>query len=220
MNKDLSEIVVIFDRSGSMQSIINDAVGGLNALIEENKRAPGQANFTLAAFDDRYDLLYSGVDLRIVPEITTAQLQPRGMTALYDAIGKTIAAVGERLANTPDHERPSKVIVAIVTDGQENASKEYLQQAIFDMIEHQRIKYSWEFMFLAANQDAMKVAADIAIPMNCAANYNPTAKGVSAAYSTISTSCSLARAGGKIDLSHVSSDVDAQNVLKSAKSWD
>lgn len=160
MNKNLTELVVIVDRSGSMQSIKEDAQGGINQLIEAQKKDEGECHFTLAQFDTQHDLVNDGTDIQKVEPFV---LVPRGGTALYDAIGRTLNAVGERLAKTPEEERPGLVSVAIVTDGYENSSREFDQATVKKMIEEQTSKYKWEFSYLGADQDAFAVGNSIGV---------------------------------------------------------
>jgi len=161
MRKDYCELVMVIDRSGSMAGKEADVEGGFKTFINEQKELPGQASLTLVQFDDEYDVLYSELSLAgAVPEY---KLIPRGMTALLDAIGKTIANVGERLSNMAEENRPEKVLFIIMTDGMENASKEYQYERIKDMIEHQKNVYSWEFIFMGADMDAISVANNIGI---------------------------------------------------------
>ncbi|MFM7540991.1 MAG: vWA domain-containing protein [Planctomycetota bacterium] len=164
MNPDLTEIACILDRSGSMESIREDAIGGFNAFLKTQREQSGQARLTLVLFDNEYEVPENGVPLARVKPLDSTTFVPRGATALYDAIGRTINEIGARLARLPEAERPAKVVVAILTDGQENSSKEFTREAIRSMIEHQRTAYSWEFVYLAANQDAVMAASDIAIP--------------------------------------------------------
>lgn len=152
----LVEIVVIVDRSGSMSVMRDEAIGGFNDFLQDQKDHPGQANFTLVLFDHEYLLVHDGVDVQGVPELNTKTYEPRGTTALLDAMGRTIDDVGERLANTPEENRPEKVIVCIITDGLENASKDYTRDRVTEMVEHQRDKYNWEFLFLAAGLGAVQ----------------------------------------------------------------
>lgn len=163
MNNNLTEIVYILDMSGSMHGLEQDTIGGYNAFIREQKELEGEAYMTTVLFDDRYILLHDHVNLRDVPEITSLEYRPMGMTAMMDAIGKTINSVGRRLASTPEEERPHKVIFMIMTDGYENASKEFTRGGIKNMIEHQQSIYSWEFIFVGAGIDAYAEAASIGI---------------------------------------------------------
>lgn len=169
MNNDLTDITIIMDRSGSMSPIKGDMEGGLSSFIEEQRSAEGRAKVTLIQFDDRYEEVFSGVDVNETPKI---HLHPRGMTALNDALGKTISSLGDRLRKMPENERPGNVLVVIVTDGMENASREYTSDQVRDMISHQEGKYSWEFVYLGANQDAVAVASDLGIKAKNAFNYD------------------------------------------------
>lgn len=200
MNPNLSEVIFILDRSGSMASLTNDTIGGYNAFIEEQKNDPGETKLTTVLFDHEYELLHNGVNVRDVKPMTTEDYWPRGLTALYDAIGKTINDVGHRLNNTPEDERPSKIIFVITTDGCENASKEFNQRKVKEMIEHQTDKYSWQFIFLGANIDVKEVANDIGISMDFAASYTATTRGVNSVYSTMSKITSDYKKSGVVDI--------------------
>ena len=149
MKQGLSEIICIIDRSGSMGIIKNDAIGGFNTFLEEQKKLPGEATLTYIQFDTEYEVVHENKPLKDVQPINGSIYIPRGRTALLDAVGKTIDATGRRLANTPEENRPEKIIVAILTDGEENASHQYNLSKIKEMIKHQKEKYSWEFIFLA-----------------------------------------------------------------------
>ena len=163
MKENLTEIVFILDESGSMQPLASDTIGGFNAYVEQQKQEPGEAYLTTVLFDDRYTILHDHINIQDVPPLTSADYSPLGMTALMDAIGKTINAVGHRLANTPEAERPAHVIFVITTDGYENASKEFDREQVKRMIQHQQEKYSWQFLFLGAGIDAYKEASSIGI---------------------------------------------------------
>jgi uncharacterized protein YegL len=163
MNNNLTEIACVIDRSGSMESIRDDAIGGFNSFLDTQKKQPGDARLTLVLFDNEYLVPENGTPLARVKPLDATTYVPRGSTALYDAIGRTINEVGARLAATPEPDRPGKVIVAILTDGQENASTEFSRETIATMIGHQQKAYAWEFVFLAANQDAVTAAEAISI---------------------------------------------------------
>jgi uncharacterized protein YegL len=182
----LSEIVVVVDRSGSMSAIKMDAIGGFNSFLQTQKELPGDAKFTLILFNHEYKIIHDGVPIKEVPNLNTKSYYPTGNTALYDAVGRAIDSVGERLANTPEEERPEKVIVAILTDGEENSSKEYKQAKINEMIKHQKEVYSWEFVFLAANIDAVETAKSIGIDVKDAFGFVATGMGVRSAYRGLS----------------------------------
>lgn len=150
MRQNLTEIVVIMDRSGSMTGIMDEAIGSFNTFIDEQRAQPGEATVTLAIFDDRYDLLHDSINVKDVPKLTSKECHARGMTALLDAVGDTITNVGAKLASTKEKVRPGKVIVLIITDGEENASKRYNAAKIQAMITEQKTKYSWEFLFMVS----------------------------------------------------------------------
>lgn len=152
----MDEIVLIVDRSGSMSSCLSDAEGGVNHFITENGKNPDGC-FSLVDFDTEYRRVQWGMPLK---DIQSYKLEPRGGTALYDAIGKTITDLGDRLKNMPE-PRPSKVIVAVMTDGEENSSKEYTFKKIRGMIDHQRDVYKWQFVFMSSDLKAAQVGAGL-----------------------------------------------------------
>ena len=178
MQDNLSDIICILDRSGSMESVRSDAIGGFNSFLADQQQQPGDAHFTLVLFNHDYLLLYDHVGIAQAQPLDNSSYQPQGTTALLDAVGRTIDDVGQRLAQTPEPQRPGKVIVAILTDGLENASKDYSRSRIAQMIQHQREKYSWEFIFLAANQDAIATAREISIAAQDAVSFAATPDGV------------------------------------------
>lgn len=187
MNYNLTELVYILDMSGSMAPLAKDTIGGYNSMIEQQKKLnaekPGmKANVTTVLFDDRYILLCDRADLDTVPEMTHKEYVPTGMTAMLDAIGRTVVGVGQKLAAMPEAERPGLVSVTIVTDGYENASKEYTWIAIRNMIKEQRDKYSWVFSFVGANIDVDKTADDLGIDGAFAASYTASEAGVESVY--------------------------------------
>lgn len=199
MNPNLSEVIFILDRSGSMASLTNDTIGGYNAFIEEQKKDPGETKLTTVLFDHEYEILHNGVNVHDVAPMTAKDYWPRGCTALYDAIGKTINDVGHRLSNTAEDERPSKIIFVITTDGMENASREYSQRKVKEMIEHQTNKYSWQFIFLGANIDVEEVAGGIGINLDYAKSYSANSRGIGSVYSTMSKITSDYKASGVVD---------------------
>jgi len=187
MRHDLSEIVCIVDRSGSMENIRADAMGGYNAFLAGQKSHPGNARLTLVLFDHEYKLVHDGVDLAACPPLNEHSYVPRGATALLDAIGRTIDNLGARLARTPEAERPGKVIVAILTDGEENSSRTYNRERVAGMIAHQQSKYAWDFIFLAANQDAISTASTLSIDADAAFSFEASEAGVREAYAQMDT---------------------------------
>jgi len=181
-----SEIVVILDRSGSMQSIREDAIGGFNAFIEGQKKVEGEATVTLAQFDDIYEMVYDNIPLNEIKDLTSETYVPRGATALYDAIGKTINHVATRRKTTcPVCDSETKVIFAILTDGHENVSREFNQAKINEMISHNRDSHEWEFIFLAANQDAFAAGGALGIKSSDTFNFAATGVGTRSAYADL-----------------------------------
>lgn len=178
-----TEIICIIDKSGSMGSLVAESIAGFNKFLADQK-AIGPANFSLILFDDRYEPIHLHEDIADIPPLTSLTYVPRGSTALNDAIGRTIDVAGIQFANA--HVKPDKVIVAILTDGFENSSTDYKQSDIAFMIKHQTNTYGWEFVYLAANQDALAVASDYNIPKNHAVNIERGAQGMSSGYGTMS----------------------------------
>lgn len=171
MNENLTEIAFILDRSGSMSSMVEPAISGFNRLLREQQQVPGHARFTLVLFDDEYEVPFLSVPISEVVELDTQTYLPRGSTALLDAIGRTIDDLGERLSATPEAERPGQVLVAILTDGFENASTRFTWQDIVKRIRHQTDQYQWQFLFLGANQDAIATASRMGIHSSNSANF-------------------------------------------------
>lgn len=170
MKENLTEIVAVLDRSGSMMRYIDDNIGGFNQLIEEQKVQDGDANITLTIFDDSYDMIHAGVNINDVPVLTKETYFARGFTALHDAVCFTIDSVGQRLASIPEEDRPEKVIFVIMTDGCENVSVKFNGQDVKSRIEKQTKDYNWEFSFVGANQDAITTAQGMGISAGAALN--------------------------------------------------
>ena len=182
MRENLTEMVFVLDRSGSMSGLAADTIGGFNELIEKQKKIEGDAYVTTVLFDHEYEVLHDHVALGEVAPLTDKEYFARGSTALLDAVGRTINAVGARLAATPEEERPEHVVFVITTDGMENASREYTAKQVREMVEHQQQKYSWQFVFLGANMDAVSEAGKLGISASHAANFAPSQRGVSMMY--------------------------------------
>jgi uncharacterized protein YegL len=168
MRSDLTDITLVVDRSGSMAQVREDAEGGVNSFIEQQAKEPGEALLTLVQFDTEYEFLYKGVPISQVPKY---ELVPRGMTALLDAVGRAINETGERLAKMNEQDRPGLVIFVVMTDGQENSSKEFSKTDIKAMIQRQQDTYHWHFTFLGANQDAFAEAGGMGIAAAGVANF-------------------------------------------------
>ena len=168
MRDDLTDITLVIDRSGSMESIRSDAEGGVNAFITEQANQPGECRITLVQFDTEYEFLQQGVSAAECPPY---KLVPRGGTALLDAVGRAINETGARLAAMQEAERPGLVVFVITTDGEENSSKEFTREQVKKMIAHQQDAFKWQFTFLAANAEAFSEAGGMGIDAAQAAQF-------------------------------------------------
>jgi len=159
-NPNLTHLYFLLDRSGSMQTIVDDTVGGFDAFMAEQRKAPGECRMTLAQFDDAYEEVYADRPIADVPPL---ELQPRGTTALLDSIARLVMDAGKRLAALSEDQRPGTVIVGIMTDGMENASREWAHPLVKQLIEKQTNDYQWQFLYLGADQDAIEVGMSIGV---------------------------------------------------------
>ncbi|MBF4764312.1 VWA domain-containing protein [Nocardioides islandensis] len=159
-NADLTHLYFLLDRSGSMHTIVDDTVGGFDAFIAEQRKTPGECRVTLCQFDDHYDEVYADRPIADVPSLV---LEPRGTTALLDAIARLVIDAGKRLAALPEDQRPGTVVVGIMTDGMENASREWTHPQVKELIERQTRDYQWQFLYLGADQDAIEVGMSIGV---------------------------------------------------------
>lgn len=200
--KNKTDITIILDRSGSMESVKADTIGGFNNFLGEQQKVEGEASLSLVQFDDQYEVVYEDKAIRAADRLTEATFQPRGSTALFDAVGRTINSTGQRLALTAEADRPDKVLFVIMTDGFENASREFTAAQISEMINHQRYIYKWEFMFIGANQDAVLSAKEIGIPAAASLTYAANSEGTQVAYSQLA---------GKIKEYRLSADAKSLN---------
>lgn len=173
----LTHIVAILDRSGSMASIREDMEGGFNEFIAKQRETDGACLVTLVRFDDQYDVVYTDKPIADVPPL---ELEPRGWTALLDAMGRTIITTGAKLAALPEDQRPGLVVVLVVTDGQENHSREYTLDQINALVKQHRDQWNWMFVYLGANQDAIQVATSMGMNTNSAVTYRGGPGGQSA----------------------------------------
>jgi hypothetical protein len=194
MKENFTRIAIILDRSGSMESCKESTVAGFNEFIRTQKEIPGEAMVKLVQFDDQYETVFDK-PLKECPELTQSTFVPRGSTALLDAQGRTVVELGRELAALAESQRPSKVIVVTLTDGLENASKEYDLEEIGKLIREQRDKYNWDFVFLGANQDAIATAAAMSIPLPSAMSYSTSRAGVAATMAAVSHYVGAARKG-------------------------
>lgn len=219
MKENLTDITIVLDRSGSMESIKNDTIGGFNSFLSDQQKADGEGLFTLVQFDDRYEVNCSAINLKDALALNDKTFSPRGSTALLDAIGRTIQSTGKRLDAIQEDDKPAKVVFVIITDGFENASKTYNQHTINDMIAHQRDVYLWEFVFLGANQDAISTASGLGINAANAITYAANAAGASAVMDSLSSNLVSYRTGRSKSLAFTDEDRQEQTkagVKKSA----
>ncbi len=186
MNDNLTDITIVLDKSGSMACVQMDTIGGFNQFLKDQKAAPGDANLSLVLFDTSYELVHEGVPIKDVPELDQGTYVPGGGTALLDALQRAIVSTGSRLASAPESRRASKVIFVVMTDGQENSSREATKQGVAEMIRHQERKYSWNFVYIGANQDSFSEAGQIGIRMSNVKNYVANAVGTVKAMSEVS----------------------------------
>jgi uncharacterized protein YegL len=194
-----TKIVVVLDRSGSMQGIKDDTIGGFNSFLAEQKKLKGKAEMSLVLFDDQYDVIFEKVDIQDVKDLNEATFVPRGMTALLDAIGKTICSTYSSIKSAKKKDRPEQVIFVVVTDGHENHSKEHTREAIFNMIIEMKEKDKWEFMFLGANQDAIETGGQYGFTAASSLSYAANEKGVSTSYMAMSDKIRTFRSTGKLN---------------------
>jgi uncharacterized protein YegL len=178
MKKGLTELVFILDKSGSMSGLEKDTIGGYNSMLEKQKAIDGECHITTVLFDNNYELLHDRIDIKAVSPITEKEYQVGGSTALLDAIGMTIHKIGNAQKHTADDYRAEKVMFVIITDGEENSSREYSAEKIKAQIERQKKNYGWEFIFLGANINAVETAGRFGISADRAQNYHADSEGV------------------------------------------
>ena len=199
MKKDLTEIVFILDRSGSMGGLEADTIGGFNSLIRKQKELQGEALVSLVLFNHKSTVIYNRVPIREVEPLTDQQYYACGNTALLDAVGDAIHHIGNIHKYIREEDRPEKTMVIITTDGMENASGRYSYDKIRTMIEKEKTKYGWEFLFLGANIDAVGAARDIGIDAKYAANYCQDEMGLELNFKCFNTAMTNVRQKGAVD---------------------
>ena len=185
MNQNLTEMIFILDRSGSMESLAEETIGGFNSLIKKQKAEHGEARVTTVLFDDEYEVLHDHVPIQQVGRLTGKEYYASGCTALLDAVGFTIDQTGSRLAETAEESRPGRVIMVITTDGYENASRHYSKSQLREMIRRQTDVYKWEFLLLGANMDAVSEADSLGIRPCMAATYSPNRTGMRSVFGAV-----------------------------------
>lgn len=185
MDKNLTELVFILDRSGSMGGLESDTIGGFNSLLEKQKKVEGKCNLTTVLFDHDYELLHDRINIQAVSPLTEKDYYVRGSTALLDAVGRTISKIEHVQETTAEEYRAGKVMFVIITDGMENASREYTTKKVKSMIEAKKEK-GWEFVFLGANMDAVETAAQYGIDADNTADYLADREGTRLNYAAMS----------------------------------
>jgi hypothetical protein len=195
-NAESTLVAIVLDRSGSMASVKDEVIGGFNKMLEENKQLPGKCLVTLVQFDDEYEVIYSAEPIEKVAPLNENTYQPRAFTRLYDALGKTIDDVGIKLAAMAEDERPKKIIVVVLTDGMENASKEYSGARVQTMIAHQRDKYQWEFAFHGCQEAALQQARTLGVASQNVIGFVAGKEGTSRVMGVMSQGLRSYRGGG------------------------
>ena len=185
MKKNLTELVFILDRSGSMSGLESDTIGGFNAMLEKQKAASGEALVSTVLFDNESEVIHDRVNISNVAPLSDREYYVRGCTALLDAVGGAIHHIGNVHKYAREEDRPEKTLFVITTDGMENASHKYSYDRVKAMIEKQRTKHGWEFIFLGANIDAAREAARFGIRADMAANYHADSVGTGVIYETV-----------------------------------
>ena len=190
----MTELVFILDRSGSMAGLEKDTIGGFNAMLEKQRKEPGNAVVSTVLFDTRVEVIHDRVALADVPDLTDREYYVRGCTALLDAVGGAIHHIGNVHKYARREDVPEKTLFIITTDGMENASRRYTYDKVRRMIEHEKEKYGWEFLFLGANIDAAAEAKRFGIDESMAANYHCDEEGTALNYEVISEAITSVRA--------------------------
>lgn len=198
MATNITELVFILDRSGSMAGLEGDTIGGYNAMLQKQRELPGEVRVTTVLFDDKVEVLHDRIDLRAISPITEKEYFVRGSTALLDAVGMTISKIGNVQKHTAPEYRADKVLFVIITDGMENASREYDYDAVKHMVERQKNRYGWEFIFLGANMDAAKTAVRFGVSANRAQSYHADSRGAQLNYRVVAKAACEFREKGRV----------------------
>ena len=199
MNNNLTEIVFILDRSGSMAGLESDTIGGFNAMLDRQKKEPGEALLSAVLFSNDSQVLYDRVDIRKIEPMTEQQYRVGGCTALLDAIGGAVRHIANVHKYAREEDRPGKTVFVITTDGLENASRRYDYAEVQRMVRHEQEKYGWEFVFLGANMDAISAAGRFGIRAERAVRYAPDSAGTALNFSVVSDTVAHFRASRQID---------------------
>ena len=199
MKKGLTELVFILDKSGSMSGLESDTIGGFNSMLKNQQAIEGECCVTTVLFDNNYQLLHDRIDIKAVSPITEKEYQVGGSTALLDAIGRTINKIGNAQKHTAESYRAEKVLFVIITDGEENSSREYSVEKVKTLIERQKAKYGWEFIFLGANIDAVQTAGSFGITPDRAVDYIADSEGTQLNFKVMKETIATFRETGTVN---------------------
>ncbi|WP_227396949.1 vWA domain-containing protein [Jeotgalibacillus aurantiacus] len=212
MKKGLTELVFIMDKSGSMSGLEKDTIGGYNAMLHKQRKVEGECRLTTVLFNDGYEQLHDRKDIRQAHEITEKEYRVGGSTALLDAIGRTIDTISVTQKYAADHERAENVLFVIITDGEENSSREYSSAKVKAQIEWHKEKEGWEFIFLGANIDAVQTAGRYGIAPERAVDYLADSAGTELNFKVMDQTVTSFRKAGKVEASNFE---DIQKDVKS-----
>ncbi len=218
MKKGLTKIVFVVDRSGSMASVSKDMIGGFNRYIKTQKENKvGECSVTFVQFDTSYDVVYKNISVENVQDLTDETFVPRGSTALYDAVGKAVTDVGIELNLLTEDERPEKVLVVILTDGEENASRKFTSEQVKELVKHQTDVYKWEFVYIGANQDVWAVGNTLGISASNITSYVSSGRNTKASndilWDKLSAKTVSFRSATKGSMAYTSDEVNEQESL-------
>lgn len=212
MKKGLTHIIFVVDRSGSMGSIAEDMIGGYNEFIRKQKELPNECFVSFYQFDDVYETVFERVKLQDVKDLDNKTYSPRGSTALYDAMIKTIDEYGQYLSNLKDEDRPERILFVTITDGFENASNNRDIKAVRDRVKHQREKYDWDFVFLGSNIDAWDTGGSIGVAAGATLQFANSKGSVSSAFQSLTSNATMYRAcSAKMGYTFQPEDYEAQD---------
>jgi uncharacterized protein YegL len=216
MKKDFTMVIVLLDKSGSMLKVHEDTIGGFNMFLEEQKIVPGEVSVSLIQFNNKTENTYIDVPINHIAPLTKESYKPSGWTALNDSLAKTIGEVGKKLSAKPEHERPSNVVILIMTDGEENASRDFAGHdglsKVKEMIKHQQDKYSWKFVFIGSNIDSFTTSSMYGIPSTYTINYTQSPSGQFNAFKSLSRGMVANRMKGGTAVNFFENENDITNV--------
>lgn len=202
MKDSHTDITIVIDRSGSMSSIKDDTIGGFNTFLKDQQESPGTATFSLHQFDDLFETVVDARPISEVKPLSDKTYTPRGSTALLDAVGRAISSTGIRLHKMDEVDRPGKVVFVIITDGAENASREYSLSKVKEMIKLQQETYKWQFVFLGANIDAISVGAGLGVANGNSMKFAANSIGTQSLYADTTANLKAFRSNTKLDMSY------------------